>query len=102
VEDDMAVAMLAEIPGLTQEEYEHVVTKVNQMGSPIGALFHAGGPVENGYRVIEVWQDREAADTFYNSRQYQDAVAGLTTHPEIIMTWDVLGVDDGCGWRQTA
>ena len=57
---------------------------------------------ENGYRVIEVWQDREAADTFYNSRQYQDAVAGLTTHPEIIMTWDVFGVDDGSGWRQTA
>jgi hypothetical protein len=45
----MAVAMLAEIPGLTQEQYETVVTKVNETGSPAGALFHAGGPIEDGY-----------------------------------------------------
>ena len=98
----MALAMLAEIPGLTQEQYEKVVTRVNQTGSPKGVLFHAGGPVENGYRVIEVWQTREAADTFYNSQHYQNAVAGLTARPEILMTWPVYGVDDGTGWRKTA
>ncbi len=98
----MAVAMLAEIPGLTQEQYETVVTKVNETGSPAGALFHAGGPIERGYRVIEVWQSRQAADVFYSSSQYQDAVAGLTTTPEIVMTWSVYGVDDGTGWRKTA
>jgi uncharacterized protein (DUF1330 family) len=98
----MAVAMLAEIPGLTQEQYETVVTRVNETGSPAGALFHAGGPIEDGYRVVEVWQSREAADAFYNSPQYQDAVAGLTTTPEIVMTWPVHGIDHGTGWRKTA
>jgi uncharacterized protein (DUF1330 family) len=102
MEDIMALAMLAEIPGLSREQYETVVSKVNQAGSPAGALFHAGGPVEGGYRVVEVWETREAADAFYNSRVYQEATAGLSTHPEIVMTWSVFGLDDGSGWRSSA
>jgi hypothetical protein len=97
----MALAMLAHIPGLTQEQYESVVKKVNEAGTPAGALFHAGGPVESGYRVIEVWQSREAADGFYGSARYRDATAGLTTEPEIVMTWPVHGLDDGRGWHTT-
>jgi hypothetical protein len=44
----MALAMLAEIPGLTRQQYESVVEAVNQAGSPAGALFHAGGPTDGG------------------------------------------------------
>jgi quinol monooxygenase YgiN len=96
----MALAMLADIPGLTREQYESVVKEVNEAGTPAGALFHAGGPVENGYRVIEVWETREAADAFYSSKLYREATATLTTQPEIVMTWSVHGVDDGSGWRE--
>jgi hypothetical protein len=95
----MALAMVAEIPDLTREEYESVVTKVNQAGSPSGALFHAGGPIESGYRVVEVWQTREAADAFYSSDLYREATSGLLTHPAVVMTWSVYGLDDGSGWR---
>jgi hypothetical protein len=98
----MALAMLADIPDLTREQYESVVKAVNRTGSPAGALFHAGGPTGTGYRVIEVWETREAADTFYASPLYRDATAHLTTHPEVIMTWPVHGLDDGSGWRTTA
>ena len=63
----MALAILAEIPDLTREQYETVVKKVNESGSPAGALFHAGGPIEGGYRIVEVWETREAADAFYGS-----------------------------------
>ena len=98
----MALAMLAEIPGLTRDQYETVVKRVNQSGSPAGALFHAGGPVDGGYRVIEVWETREAADAFYSSVDYAEATTGLTTQPEILMTWSVFGLDDGAGWRVTA
>jgi hypothetical protein len=52
----MAFAILAEIPGLSREQYEMVVTRVNEFGSPAGSLFHAGGPVEGGYRTVEVWE----------------------------------------------
>jgi hypothetical protein len=98
----MALAILAEIPDLTREQYEMVVKKVNEAGPPAGALFHAGGPIEGGYRVIEVWASREAADAFYGSALYRDATATITTAPKILMTWPVYGADDGSGWREIA
>jgi hypothetical protein len=97
----MALAILAEIPDLTREQYEKVVTQVNQAGTPAGALFHAGGPVEGGYRVVEVWETREAADTFYTSALYHEAAAASPAQPKILMTWSVYGVDNGAGWHQT-
>ena len=69
----MALAILAEIPDLTREQYELVVKKVNESGSPAGALFHAAGPIEQGYRIVEVWETREAADAFYGSELYREA-----------------------------
>jgi quinol monooxygenase YgiN len=95
----MTLAMLAEIPDLTREEYEAVVQKVNESGSPAGALFHAGGPIEGGYRVIEVWESREAADAFYGSELYRLAASATSAQPRIVMTWPILGVDRGSGWR---
>ena len=99
----MALAMLAEIPGLTRQQYESVVKAVNRSGTPAGALFHAGGPTDRGYRVVEVWQTREAAEAFYGSELYRQAVtaADVETEPEIVMTWTVEGMDDGHGWRAT-
>jgi hypothetical protein len=95
----MALAMLAEIPDLTREEYELVVRKVNESGSPAGALFHAGGPIEGGFRVVEVWESREAADAFYGSDLYKEASAAAPNQPEILMTWAISGVDRGSGWQ---
>ena len=95
----MALAILAEIPELTGEDYERVVKKVNESGSPAGALLHAGGPMEGGYRIVEVWETREAADAFYGSNLYREATASITTEPKVVMTWPVHGLDDGSGWR---
>lgn len=79
-----------------------VVTQVNESGSPAGALFHAGGPIEGGYRVVEVWQSREAADAFCSSELYRKATAATTTQPKIVMTWSVNGLDNGAGWHRTS
>ncbi len=95
----MAFAMLAEIPGLTREQYESVVKKVNESGTPAGALLHAAGPIEGGYRVVKIWQTREAADAFYTSPLYQAATATITTQPNILITWPVQGIDTGAGWH---
>ena len=97
----MAIAILAEIPGLTQEQYETVVRHVNETGTPAGALFHAGGPIDGGYRMVEVWVSQEAADAFYGSALYQQATATVTAQPQIT-TWPVYGLDDGSGWRRIA
>jgi hypothetical protein len=98
----MALAILSEIPELTQEQYEMVVRKVNEAGSPAGALFHAGGPIEGGYRVIEVWETPEAVEAFYGSELLRQATAALTTPPKVIMTWSVSGIDDSSGWKKLA
>jgi len=98
----MAIAILSEIPDLTRDEYEAVVKKVNASGSPDGALFHAGGPIAGGYRVIEVWETPEAAEDFYGSELLRQATATLTTRPKVIMTWSVSGLDDRSGWRAVA
>lgn len=94
----MAFAMVAEMPGLTRDEYERVVKKVNEEGPPAGALFHAGGPIEGGYRGIEVWESSEAAEAFYGSDLFKQASAGVP-QPKVLMTWPVYGLDDGSGWR---
>ena len=98
----MAIAILSEISDLTRDEYEAVVKKVNESGSPAGALFHAGGPIAGGYRVIEVWETPEAAEAFYGSELLRQATATLTTRPKVIMTWSVSGLDDRSGWRAVA
>ena len=98
----MAIAILSEISDLTRDEYEAVVKQVNESGSPAGALFHAGGPIEGGYRVIEVWETPEAAEAFYGSELLRQATATLTTRPKVIMTWSVSGLDDRSGWRAVA
>ena len=97
----MALAILAEIPDLTRAQYETVVNKVNETGSPAGALFHAGGPIEGGYRIVEVWETREAADAFYGSELFAKASAASPTEPKIVMTWPVYGIDHGTGWQPT-
>jgi quinol monooxygenase YgiN len=95
----MAIALIGEVPGLTQEQYEAVVRTVNETGTPAGALFHAGGPVDGGYRIVEVWASQEAADAFYTSALLRDATAALTVQPQMT-TWPVTGLDDGSGWRR--
>ena len=98
----MAFAMLVEIPGVDRETYERVVKKVNEQGgTPRGSIFHAGGPIEGGYRLFELWESREHADAFYASDVLKTATAGAGAqgHPNIIMTWPVYGKDDGTGWK---
>jgi hypothetical protein len=97
----MALAILVEIPGLTREQYEGVVKKVNEPGRPRGSLTHAGGPIEGGYRLVEIWESREAADAFYGSELLRKATAGLP-EAKVIMTWPVYGADVGSGWKAFA
>lgn len=100
----MATALLVEIPGVTEEEYEQVTRKVNEAGSPAGCIFHGGGPFEGGIRLLEVWESPEAAQTFYSSQLLRDATAAAGgaegREPRVVMTWPVRGIDDGTGWRR--
>jgi hypothetical protein len=61
----MAVGLIMEIPGMTSEVYDEVNGKVNPPDDPPdGLLFHMGGPIDGGWRVVDAWESREAFDRF--------------------------------------
>jgi hypothetical protein len=61
----MCVVVSAVAGGLTAEMYEAVSGRVmpgDQL--PDGCKVHIAGPVENGWRVITVWESSQAFDRF--------------------------------------
>ncbi len=62
----MALAFIFEFPGGTQEQFDQVFEKLQFGGkSPPGQLYHIGGPIEGGWRVVDVWETQEAAAEFF-------------------------------------
>ena len=61
----MAIAVLYDFSGVTEEQYYSVLSRLN-LGCKMapGGIFHGGGPTEEGWRVVEVWESREAFDQF--------------------------------------
>jgi hypothetical protein len=61
----MAVGLLFEIPGMTQEQYDGAVAAGGLENTlPPGQIFHVAGPIEGGWRVIDVWETRADFDRF--------------------------------------
>ena len=98
----MAIAMLIEVPGLTQEQYEAAVQHMSQAGPATGvplALVHVAGPVDGGYRIVEVWNSQEDANAFYGSALFQETTANL---PQPTMnTWPLTAVA-GSGLKEAS
>ena len=65
----MAIGFIFNNPGQTQEQYDAAVDQLNLAESlPEGWIFHAAGPTEGGWRVVEVWESQEAADAYFQER----------------------------------
>jgi len=61
----VAVALLVESAEGSQETYEQVRRRLGTL-KPAGGIFHIAGPgPRGGWRVVEVWESREAADLFF-------------------------------------
>jgi hypothetical protein len=61
----MSVVVSAVAPGLNADMYEAVSGKATPGDQlPDGCELHIAGPVEQGWRVITVWESREAFDRF--------------------------------------
>lgn len=59
----MAVMLIATVPGSKAEQQEHLADRLgSQVKERDGFLFHAGGPVEQGWRLYEAWETREQLD----------------------------------------
>jgi hypothetical protein len=83
----MAVVVVNEIEGGSEELYESVNPKVMPDGQlPDGCQLHIAGPYENGWRVITVWESDERFQQFREDTlipAMQDAGVGERVAPHI-------------------
>jgi hypothetical protein len=65
----MTVVIVNEIDGGSQEMYDQVNPKVMEGGRlPEGCQLHIAGPIENGWRVITVWESEERFQQFRDEK----------------------------------
>jgi len=64
----MAIAMIFDAPGVTEEHNDRVTEKLRQgglTGLAEGQILHLAGPYDGGWRTVDVWESQEAADRFF-------------------------------------
>ena len=65
----MAVLVIAENSGGTAEIDEAVVKALNLITDPpSGARLRMAGPMDGGWRVVSLWESREAFQSFVDQR----------------------------------
>jgi hypothetical protein len=70
--DPMAVGLRIKFDGGTQEQYEAVNAQMNaEEDPPDGLIFHAAGPIDGGWGVIDFWESRGHFDRFLGGRLAQ-------------------------------
>ncbi len=84
----MAIAVVIDAPGQSQEGYDAIAALVDFEREPAaGLILHAAGPIEGGWRVIDVWESEQDADRFVQDR-LRPALeqAGVLGEPQITVT----------------
>jgi hypothetical protein len=62
----MTVLISAEVTGQTQSGYDGMLEKLGDvLKNTPGFVLHTSHPTEGGWRVIEIWQTKDAADQFF-------------------------------------
>jgi hypothetical protein len=65
----LAVGIRIKLAGVTQEMFDQANRDLDVDGNPPdGLLFHASGPIDGGWGVIDFWQSREQFDRFAEQR----------------------------------
>jgi hypothetical protein len=79
----MAVGIRIKIAGVTAEQYDRLYAAIDPDGNPPdGLIFHASGPVDGGWRVLDFWESREHFDRFAQERLGASmAAAGIEGGP---------------------
>jgi hypothetical protein len=74
----MAVGIRIKLPGVDQTQFDKVNALVDPADTPDGLIFHASGPIDEGWGVIDFWESRGQFDAFFESRvQAAVAAAGV-------------------------
>jgi hypothetical protein len=61
----MAVGIRIKLPGITQEQFDEAHDQINpDRTAPKGMIFHASGPIDGGWGIIDFWESRADFDAF--------------------------------------
>ena len=58
----MPVAILYELPGMTQAQYDRLMREAFNDKLAPGVISHSAGPMEGGWWAVDVFESQEAAD----------------------------------------
>ncbi len=65
----MAICITMEFSGAGQAQYDAALRDLDLDGNPPpGGRIHIAGPMEGGWKVVDVWDSQEQLDTFVQSR----------------------------------
>lgn len=90
----MAVVLVQAVAGMTHEQYEQGMRELDLSGPPPDLHLHASGPMEGGWRIIEVWESEEAASAYYDSEPFQQMLRsiGVAAGPPNVTSYPVESV----------
>ena len=88
----MPVGLIFEGVGVTQAQYEQARDQVAPGNRPPpGLLYHAAGPTEDGFCVIEAWESQEALQRFFDQHLRQALQdAGIDVPPRFFQIVNVM------------
>ena len=83
----MPVAVEMNFSGATVDQYDQIIEKMGLTpggSTPAGAISHWAAKTDDGLRVVDVWETREAYDRFAQEKigPYSQE-AGITEAPEM-------------------
>jgi len=65
----MAIAVLYELSGMAQEQYDKIIELLQRGGiTAEGRTYHLAGPTETGWRVLDVFESQSAFDAFVQNK----------------------------------
>ena len=65
----MAVGIRLKLAGGTAEQFDRLNAEIDPDGNPPdGLIFHASGPVDGGWGVLDFWESRAHFDRFAEER----------------------------------
>ena len=65
----MAVGLSIRFADATAEQYDAVNAEAGiEADLPDGLIFHAGGPIKDGWGILDFWESRAQFDSFLESR----------------------------------
>jgi hypothetical protein len=81
----MAVGIRVKLAGVGAEQFDKLEAAINpRVDHPDGLIFHASGPIDGGWGVLDFWESRAQFDRFAEERIGPGTqAAGITAQPEI-------------------